>query len=1196
MRKLRITLFFIFAALSLAWADCASFTISANGTSLGSGSSVNYSIMIGEDLEFTVAPEGESIVWWLVVGAQNFAVGDKSSFSPPTSIEALGGNTLKNIIYKVTNCGIEKTINLTLNVRTYRVNFNSDGGTSVSQQTIEHGQKATSPTPPTKTGYTFAYWYLNNENTAFNFATPITDNITLKAKWDINKYTVTFNSGGGSAVGSQTVNHGSTVAKPANPTRAGYTFVRWELPVGTEYNFSNPVTGNITLTAKWDINKYTVTFNSGGGSAVSPQTVNHGSTAAKPANPTRTGYTFVRWELPVGTEYNFSNPVTGNITLTAKWDINKYTVTFNSNGGSAVSPQTVNHGSTATKPANPTRTGYTFVRWELPVGTEYNFSNSVTGNITLTAKWDINKYTVTFNSNGGNTVNPVMVDYNTTVAKPSNPTRTGYTFERWELPVGTEYSFSNPVTGNITLTAKWTPKSYTISFNISCPATTVGTCPVNPTSKTVTYDAKIGTLSAPTLIDYNFLGWFYNNNSQYTEETTYTIDSNITLTAKWDIKKFTVAFNSNGGSAVPSQTVNYGSAATKPANPTRIGYTFAPWELSGSEYNFSTPVTNNITLTAKWDIINYTITYNYKDGTPIPPLTSSYNIESGTISLPSMQERCGWVFDGWLDNPNLSGVPSLSFTPNANNVGNKNFYEKWTQGLMTPNVNLLNYNIPNLTYSGQAIAPTTITVSPKAENKCALGAITLLYNGTGALPKDAGTYAISASIAENDSYKAAIIPLGSLTIGKANITIDIESATAKNKVYDATTTAEITSISFSFVSALLGSDKVSASDYSVTANFDSPNVGTSIPVTGTLTWLANGPLSKNYNISLSTLSFSSSAADITQAAGTLKIEQPDYELSNQKSYTISKSPFVQPSDIHIEYRKDEGAYSTHLPNRIGTYTIKAWFDPTENYTGAIDSATFTVTRGNATTVIHDKILETGFTYDPALSAKLRYYYVAGTELCNIKSTKVQITVIEPDIIFRMLSLDSIRLDSIDRGEQGDDGFMYYEITLNFGKPGVDTLFYALLSRDGIYREYDTLLIETPIPFDSIAGQKWNNTLFINNNPKINGGYEFSDFKWFENGIQISEMQSYSAGPSSADTLNPKDIYKVTMHTTDGMRISTCEGHPPKPKVLSTATKSAFTKQVLGINGKTTKSNAKIYNLKGSKTENTPAGVYIIEDR
>ena len=272
-----------------------------------------------------------------------------------------------------------------------------------------------------------------------------------------------------------------------------------------------------------------------------------------------------------------------------------------------------------------------------------------------------------------------------------------------------------------------------------------------------------------------------------------------------------------------------------------------------------------------------------------------------------------------------------------------------------------------------------------------------------------------------------------------------------------------------------------------------------------------------------------------------------------------------------------------MPDRVGNWRVRATLLETDNYTGAADSLILLVERDNMTGITF-KV--SGFKPDTALSKKTKKYFVAGTNLCNIDSTIIQITVFEPEMV---LSLGDIP----QRGEPGD-GFLHYEIPIKFGKPGLDTLIYTLLSKNESYRENDTILIETPIPFESIIGQKWKNVLFINNNPQTNGGYEFESYKWFRNERSVNGTQFYSAGPSSADTLNPKDIYKVTMLTTDGMRISTCEGSP-KIKTPASPVKPAFTKQVLGINGKTAKTGSKVYNLKGSKTQDTPAGVYIIEE-
>ena len=291
------------------------------------------------------------------------------------------------------------------------------------------------------------------------------------------EYTVTFNAYGGFPTpDEQHVKSGEKAVLPAEPTLKGHTFAFWYLgddeENATAYDFDTPVTGDITLTAKWNINKYTVTFNSYGGTPVPPaQEVEYGLTATKPDDPTLKGHTFAFWYLGEdeenATAYDFNTPVTENITLTAKWNINKYTVTFNSYGGTPVPPaQEVEYGLTATEPATaPTKTGYTFDGWYL--GDEkYDFSDAVEQNITLYANWEKNIYTVTYTD--GVDGEEVFADQtyrvpfeDTTPAFKGNPTRDGYVFDGWKP------AFSDTVTGNVTYVAQWTARtdlSYTVHY------------------------------------------------------------------------------------------------------------------------------------------------------------------------------------------------------------------------------------------------------------------------------------------------------------------------------------------------------------------------------------------------------------------------------------------------------------------------------------------------------------------------------------------------------------------------------------------------------------------------------------------------------------------------------------------------------------------------------------------------------------
>lgn len=231
-----------------------------------------------------------------------------------------------------------------------------------------------------------------------------------------------------------------------------------------------------------------------------------------------------------------------------------YNVSFETDGGTIVNMQTINEGDKVTKPVDPTKEGYIFVEWTYQ-GVTYDFSLEVTSDLVLKAKWakvekDDETFIVKFDSDGGSTISNQIITKGSKIEKPSDPTKEGYIFKEWTLNDKT-YDFDQIVEENLELKAKW---------------------------------EKIVTSNTTT----------NNNNNSNSSQTI--------------VKKYTITFDSNGGSVVSSQTVAEGSKATQPSNPTRNGYTFAGWTLNGSTYNFSSPVTNNITLVAKWTQKTYTIT------------------------------------------------------------------------------------------------------------------------------------------------------------------------------------------------------------------------------------------------------------------------------------------------------------------------------------------------------------------------------------------------------------------------------------------------------------------------------------------------------------------------------------------------------------------------------------------------------------
>jgi uncharacterized repeat protein (TIGR02543 family) len=221
---------------------------------------------------------------------------------------------------------------------------------------------------------------------------------------------------------------------------------------------------------------YTVSFDSKGGSTVDSKIAGKNTAITAPTAPTKAGYTFAGWyneAVSTTVPFNFNTVISGNVTLTAHWTviptnpidpidpIIHYEVKFNSNGGSVVATKTVDKNSKVTEPTAPSRTGYTFAGWYNEAESTtvpYNFNTAVTGNVSLTAHWTINSYNVTFNSNRGSEVDSKQVNYNSVIAEPTTPTRTGFVFVGWykDPAFKTAWNFTTDVVNtNTTIYAKW---------------------------------------------------------------------------------------------------------------------------------------------------------------------------------------------------------------------------------------------------------------------------------------------------------------------------------------------------------------------------------------------------------------------------------------------------------------------------------------------------------------------------------------------------------------------------------------------------------------------------------------------------------------------------------------------------------------------------------------------------------------------
>ena len=347
-------------------------------------------------------------------------------------------------------------------INQYTITFDTDGGTAIADIKQDYNTAITAPAAPSKTGYTFDYWTVDGVQTAIPATMPA-KNITFKANWKINTYKIVFHLDNGDPDVVVEAEYGAPVTAPANFSKGNHTFDCWSRTVPATMPASEEP---LEITALWiedgkyvvklltenDLNEEVVVWSSQ--SYYEDEDIDYTSYA----DPTRDGYTFQGWATTADGQATTmpAKMPEGGATLYAKWGIKQYTITYNTNGGSAINETNTlkrDYNSAIPKPSDPSKTGNTFKGWfaDSDCTTPCDFTNGkVTGDITLYAKWEVNTYTITFNSNGGSHVDPITQDYNSAIDAPANPSREGFEFMRWnpELP-------ATMPAGGLDVTAVW---------------------------------------------------------------------------------------------------------------------------------------------------------------------------------------------------------------------------------------------------------------------------------------------------------------------------------------------------------------------------------------------------------------------------------------------------------------------------------------------------------------------------------------------------------------------------------------------------------------------------------------------------------------------------------------------------------------------------------------------------------------------
>ena len=443
----------------------------------------------------------------------------------------VGTTTIETVVSSLYDEGVSKTYKLVIEVKdlTFAINYVLDGGTNSENNPNEYVPEKLPLLleDPTKSGYKFVGWY-DNENFTGEAMTEISagtmGDVTLYAKWNALDYRISYElNGGTNAENPDGYDVSDLPVSLHAPSRTGYIFKGWymgenrvlAIPVGT--------TGNVVVSAKWEPITYTIDFDTNGGlPTLSSIDYTIESDSFTLQEITKVGYTFDGWYSGETKVTEITTGTYGNMTLVAKWTADLYTISYDLadgvNNPENPTSYTIESGLITLK--DPTKEGYTFAGWFNGEQLITTIDSNTLENISLTAKWTVNSYKLTFDVDGNLTEKTFK--YGESITAIENPTKVGHTFVGWseELP-------ETMPANDITVEAKWEINSYDITYDLAGG--------VNNSENPTTYTIESGliTLKNPTREGYTFLGW-YNGEQLVTIIDSNTLE-NISLTAKWKI-------------------------------------------------------------------------------------------------------------------------------------------------------------------------------------------------------------------------------------------------------------------------------------------------------------------------------------------------------------------------------------------------------------------------------------------------------------------------------------------------------------------------------------------------------------------------------------------------------------------------------------------------------------------------------------
>lgn len=488
----------------------------------------------------------------------------------------------------------------------FTIVFDANGGScATTEQTASVNVKIGALPTPERDSYTFLGWFTEPEGGEAIISDYIQSNdseLKLYAHWQANPYTVTLDANGGSCTEktlSGTVD--SAIGTLPVPTRNYYSFDGWYTgpDYGIEITSSYVKTddNDITVYAHWTANKYNITFDVNGGSCdTSSKQASVDSKIGKLPVASLPYYDFVGWYTAKegGTRVtgSYSKADDGDMTVYAHWQPHTYTISFNANGGSAVTAISGTVDKAIGTLPESTRSYYDFDGWYTAAdgGTKVDgtYKQSTDSELTLYAHWTAQSYTMSFDANGGSCdTESTEGTVGTAIGTLPVPARSYYSFLGWFTAEagGTQVTeaYIQTTTDPITVYAHWDPNSYDIKLDLNTG---------DANSSVITVSGKVGTelgtLSEPTRSYYQFHGWFTaaTGGEKITASYVQDTDDTLTLYAHWEAFDVKIYFNANGADAEitpSSKTVKVDSPVGELPVPTRDGFSFLGWFLD--EYN-----------------------------------------------------------------------------------------------------------------------------------------------------------------------------------------------------------------------------------------------------------------------------------------------------------------------------------------------------------------------------------------------------------------------------------------------------------------------------------------------------------------------------------------------------------------------------------------------------------------------------------